>query len=145
MSGVTSLVYGSGRGSGGAKLPSNLLHLSGSIKDESVDWGAGATCIAVLKMNVDSTDVTEDIQVSGGLYATATGLSFTDGTNTAIYRCTWSAGDTLSVILNTTAEGKMKLGVIFAIDYFSYLLNGLSADTSYTINSITGRVAARVN
>ena len=134
-----------GGGSGGVKLPRNILHLSGGIKDEAVDWEAGATCIAVLEMNVDSTDVTEDTQISGGLYATATGLEFTDGTNTATYACTWSAGDTLSAVLSVTSEGKMKLGISFAIDYFSYLLDGVSAGTSYTVNSITERAAARVN
>lgn len=110
MSGVSSPVYGSGGGSGGAKLPSTLFHLSGTIRDEAVDWEAGATCVAVVKMS--AANPVSDTQISGGLYATATGLSFTDGTNTAQYSCTWSAGDTISVVLKTSLLGKMQLGLL---------------------------------
>lgn len=108
MSGVESLVYGSS-GSGGAKLPFNLLHLSGSIKDEAVDWDAGATCIAVLEMNVDSTAVADDIQISGGLWATATGFEFRDGTNVAVLAANFGDGDTINLALEISS-GAMRLG-----------------------------------
>lgn len=111
MSGVESLVYGSS-GSGGAKLPSNLLHLSGTIRDEVVDWGAGATAVVVWEATVASTAIASDTQICEGLYATPTGLSWTDGTNPAVYVCAWDAGDVLVIVLTTTAGGKMKLGML---------------------------------
>lgn len=99
-------------GSLGSSIPAEVLYFSGVIRDDAVNWSNGATCIAVLEMNVDSSAVTVDTQISGGLYATATGLEFQDGTNTATYDCTWSAGETLSVVLSVTLGGKMKLGLL---------------------------------
>lgn len=89
---------------GGAALPSTLLTLSGVV-----DWGAGATCVAVLDAKVDSTAVTEDTQISGGLWATATGLRFTDGTNVCLLPCSWAAGDRLIVLLTVYADVTMAL------------------------------------
>jgi hypothetical protein len=113
MSGISSLIYGSGGGgSGGAKLPSNLLHFSGTIRNDAVNWSAGATLVTVWTPSVASISISTDTQISGGLYATATGLKFTDGTNTVEYACTWSIGDVLTIVLNTTVAGKMKLGML---------------------------------
>ncbi len=100
-----------GGGSGGAKLPSNLLHLSGTIRDEAVDWSAGATCVAVVEMS--GANSVSDTQISGGLWATATGLEFRDGSgHVAKYPHIWADGDTLVPCLAITAEGKMKLGLM---------------------------------
>ena len=127
MSGISSLIYGSGGGgSGGAKLPSNLLHFSGTIRNKPVNWSAGATLVTVWTPSVASTAISADTQISGGLYATATGLSFTDGTNIAHYACTWSAGDTISVVLKTSPLRKMQLGLLKEVsvslwqDYLSW-------------------------
>lgn len=128
MSGVESLVYGSS-GSGGAKLPSTLLHLSGAIRDDAVDWSAGATCVAVLEMS--AANPVSDTQISGGLWATVTGLELRDGTNVAEYACTWDAGDTLVVVFTTTADGKMKLGLLI-----EQIINLLSARYLHTENYI---------
>ncbi len=107
MSGIASLVYGSGGGSGGAKLPSTLLHLSGTLRDEAVDWSAGATCVAVLEMS--AANPVSDTQISGGLWATATGFEFRDGTNVAVLETAWGEGD--AVVLALMVDGNlMRLG-----------------------------------
>lgn len=97
-------IWGAG---GGQSLPSTLLHLSGTIRDEAVDWAAGATCVAIVMMAVGSSAVTTDTQISGGLWATATGLKFTDGANVSPLPCTWAAGDKLVIALEIVASGTM--------------------------------------
>lgn len=108
MIGVSSLVYGSGGGSGGAKLPSNVLNLSGTIRNDPVNWLAGATCVAVLEMT--AANPVSDTQISGGLWATADGLEFRDGTNVAVSEMVWMADDDVVAILEVSADGAMRLG-----------------------------------
>lgn len=116
MSGIASPVYGSSSGSSGTKLPSTVAYFAGEVRNNPIDWGEGGVLAVVWEPSVASTEITEDTQISGGLWATATGLEFRDGTNVAGYPCVWGAGDQVVGLLATTPEGRMKLGRFDGLD-----------------------------
>lgn len=105
-------VFGAGAvlGPGGAKLPSTVAYFAGEIRNETVNWEDGATLVAVLAAKTASTEITSDTQISGGLWATATGFDFRDGTNVAVLETAWDDGEVIALVLEVLADGTMRLG-----------------------------------
>lgn len=112
MSGVSSPVYGSGGGSGSAKLPSSVAYFAGEVRNNPVDWSNGGVLVTVWEPSVASTAVTADTQISGGLWATDTGLEFRDGTNVAPLSAVWDTSDATTPVLQITSTGLMRLGLL---------------------------------
>jgi len=110
MSGVSSPVYGSGGGSSIAKPPSTVAYFAGEIRNNPVDWGNGGVLATVWDPSVASNEIAEDTQISGGLWATATGLEFRDGTNAAPLDMSFGDTDEIALALEVLADGAMRLG-----------------------------------
>ena len=110
MSDVSSPVYGSGGGSGSAKLPSSVAYFAGEVRNNPIDWGNGGVLAVVWEPSVASTEITEDTQISGGLWATDTGLEFTDdAAHKTHWNCTWSASEAVIATVEVSALGLMRL------------------------------------
>lgn len=109
---------GSGGGYGGAKLPSNLLHLSGTIRDEVVDWSVAPKTL-VVKLDMMAANPETPVKLGGDsscLSATADGFEVTDGTNTAVLTTTWGSGDRPVIGLRTETDGVRNFMRLVRID-----------------------------
>lgn len=90
---------------GGAKLPSTVAYFAGEIRNNPIDWNDGGVLVTVWKPSVDSTEITEDTQISGGLWTTATGLEFRDGTNVVALDMSFDAADDIALVLEVSTDG----------------------------------------
>lgn len=101
---------------GSAKLPPSVAYFAGEIRNNPIDWNDGGVLVVVWNPSVASTTITTDTQISGGLWATDTGLEFRDGMNTAALPATWAAGDRLIVALRTETDGVRNFMRLVRID-----------------------------
>jgi lysophospholipase L1-like esterase len=111
-----------------------------------IDYSAGKKIMWLVIMLINSSAVSSDTQISGGLYARSGGmLVFKDGTNEASVAVgPWIAGDRLAIELITYRDGAMRLRKVGESTIYSAIPDGNDITTSKwtTIGAGTARESA---
>lgn len=100
----------------GDGLPTQLEYLKGRVRGDAsaIAWGDGKTSAVkwIPSIASDDTSLSSDIQVSGPVSARTGALVLKDGTREAVFATTWTDGDEVIVLAETTSDGAMRIGVV---------------------------------
>ena len=70
-----------------------------------VVWENGGTRVLIWTPDIASADITDDVEIGGGFWATSSGLEFRDGTNTAVCATSWAADEVVTAIATVFDDG----------------------------------------